>query len=309
MIYGGCAPELKRVAVKVLCQTTSATNCERNWSTFSYIHTKSRNKLKYKKLQKLVFTQYNMKLKMRHQMRRSQEEIEESFNPINLDYIFEESDALSPWIEERENPLLDGLQNSSWLPLMDTDDEDMEGRNDDDDDGDGDDGDDGDGDDGNVGFGDPNNDGNDDTASEIQTDFQPTRRYRSLIDMTTDHPSLCESSGTGSNRRRGNRHHNVPLDDASYSSVGTNFGYSGNDESSSSTHYYVPFDQYPNVTSYDQYGNDQASSYYQPSTYQDPYYQETSGGLYDYVFIQGYYQDDGQSESRGCDPPRHSTMW
>jgi hypothetical protein len=123
-MFGSCAPELQRIAVKVLSQTTSASNCERNWSTFSYIHTKTRNRLKYLKLQKLVFTFYNMKLKMRHDKRRSQEEIENSFNPINLDYIFCEVDPLAPWLEEREEPLLDGLQNSEWLPRIDSDDED-----------------------------------------------------------------------------------------------------------------------------------------------------------------------------------------
>jgi hypothetical protein len=35
-----------------------------------------------------------MKLKMRHEMRRSQEEIDASFDPINLNYIFQE-DPLS----------------------------------------------------------------------------------------------------------------------------------------------------------------------------------------------------------------------
>ena len=79
-MYGSCAPELQEIAIKVLSQTTSATNCERNWSTFSYIHTKTRNRLKYKKLQKLVYSFYNMKLKMRYNMRRSQEDIDNSFN-------------------------------------------------------------------------------------------------------------------------------------------------------------------------------------------------------------------------------------
>jgi ABC-type nitrate/sulfonate/bicarbonate transport system ATPase subunit len=50
-----------------------------------------------------------MKLQMRQQMRRSQEEIEANFNPINLNYIFQE-DLLFQWIEERENLLLDGVQ-------------------------------------------------------------------------------------------------------------------------------------------------------------------------------------------------------
>ncbi|KAF1885704.1 hypothetical protein Lal_00039552 [Lupinus albus] len=43
-----------------------------------------------------------MKLKMRTKMRRSQEKIEASFNPINFDNIFQEGNPLSEWIEERE---------------------------------------------------------------------------------------------------------------------------------------------------------------------------------------------------------------
>ncbi|XP_057958130.1 probable leucine-rich repeat receptor-like serine/threonine-protein kinase At3g14840 isoform X4 [Malania oleifera] len=113
--YGLCAPELQRIAIRVLSQTTSASNCERNWSTFSLIYTKTRNRLKYMRLQKLVFVHYNMRLKLRRTMRRSQREIEEGFNPINLNYIFEEDDPLSQLLEERETPLLDGQDNSNWL--------------------------------------------------------------------------------------------------------------------------------------------------------------------------------------------------
>ncbi|XP_058771877.1 uncharacterized protein LOC131645218 [Vicia villosa] len=123
--HGSCAPELQHLAMIVLSQTTSATNCERNWSTFSYIYTKTRNRLKYKKLHKLVFTHYNMKLRMRDKLRKTREEIEASFDPINLDYIFQE-DPLSQWIEERENPLLDGVQNAEWLPIVDTYDENVD---------------------------------------------------------------------------------------------------------------------------------------------------------------------------------------
>ncbi|CAL5379154.1 unnamed protein product [Camellia sinensis] len=122
IIHGSCAPELQKIAVKVLSQTTTLSHCERNWSTFSLIHTKTRNRLKYKKIQRLVFITYNMRLKLRHVKRSSQEEIDRSFNPINLDYIFEEDDPISPWIEERENPLLDGVDNSEWLDLVSDDD-------------------------------------------------------------------------------------------------------------------------------------------------------------------------------------------
>ncbi|GMP30914.1 hypothetical protein CsSME_00005353 [Camellia sinensis var. sinensis] len=44
IIHGSCAPELQKIAVKVLSQTTTSSHCERNWSTFSLIHTKTRNK-------------------------------------------------------------------------------------------------------------------------------------------------------------------------------------------------------------------------------------------------------------------------
>ncbi|KAL7259865.1 hypothetical protein ACSBR1_005684 [Camellia fascicularis] len=63
-----------------------------------------------------------MRLKLRHVKRNSQEEIDRSFNPINLDYIFKEDDPISPWIEEMENLLLDGVDNSKWLDLVSDDD-------------------------------------------------------------------------------------------------------------------------------------------------------------------------------------------
>ncbi|MQM00044.1 hypothetical protein Taro_032769 [Colocasia esculenta] len=47
--------DLAYVAIRVLSQTTSTTECERNWSTFGLIHTKQRNRLKSTRLEKLVF--------------------------------------------------------------------------------------------------------------------------------------------------------------------------------------------------------------------------------------------------------------
>ena len=40
MSFGSQTPELQNVAVKVLSQVTSAGSCERNWSTFEFIHSK-----------------------------------------------------------------------------------------------------------------------------------------------------------------------------------------------------------------------------------------------------------------------------
>ncbi|KAK8568925.1 hypothetical protein V6N12_007459 [Hibiscus sabdariffa] len=58
--------------------------------------------------------------------RKSAQELEMGFNPINLDNIFEEEDPLSAWIEEREDLELDSEHNFSWLPgelLNETDEE------------------------------------------------------------------------------------------------------------------------------------------------------------------------------------------
>ncbi|MQL83980.1 hypothetical protein Taro_016478 [Colocasia esculenta] len=51
---------LARIAIRILSQTTSSSQCERNWSTFSLIHTKVRNKLSATRLEKLVYCHYNM---------------------------------------------------------------------------------------------------------------------------------------------------------------------------------------------------------------------------------------------------------
>ncbi|KAE8682016.1 hypothetical protein F3Y22_tig00111276pilonHSYRG00009 [Hibiscus syriacus] len=45
---------------------------------------------------------------IRHQKRTSIDDITTSFNPINLDHIFEDVDLLSDWIQEKENALLNG---------------------------------------------------------------------------------------------------------------------------------------------------------------------------------------------------------
>ncbi|XP_058114265.1 uncharacterized protein LOC131257424 [Magnolia sinica] len=56
---------LKKLAMKILGLTCSASGCERNWSTFEAIHTKKSNRLELKKLNELVFVQYNKKLRER----------------------------------------------------------------------------------------------------------------------------------------------------------------------------------------------------------------------------------------------------
>jgi hAT family C-terminal dimerisation region len=55
MMYGGSCMELTKVAVKVLSQVSSACSCERNWSNYSFIHSKNRNRLTPARAESLVY--------------------------------------------------------------------------------------------------------------------------------------------------------------------------------------------------------------------------------------------------------------
>ncbi|PWA81484.1 hypothetical protein CTI12_AA186260 [Artemisia annua] len=60
--YGSETPELAEVAKKVLSQPISSSSAERNWSTYSYIHSVKRNRLNNKRADKLVFVHSNIRL-------------------------------------------------------------------------------------------------------------------------------------------------------------------------------------------------------------------------------------------------------
>ena len=62
------------------------------------IHTKLRNRLAMKKLYKLVYVHYNVRLRVKNLMQeRSDEDL---YNPIDLNHIFNGDDILDEWIRE-----------------------------------------------------------------------------------------------------------------------------------------------------------------------------------------------------------------
>ena len=92
-MHGSDAPNLRRIAIRILSQTASSSGCERNWSTFNLIHSKRRNRLEHERLEKLVFVHYNLHLR------------------VNLTEIFcddgDEEDPLYEWVKEAGKPVLD----------------------------------------------------------------------------------------------------------------------------------------------------------------------------------------------------------
>ncbi|XP_077232424.1 uncharacterized protein LOC143869749 [Tasmannia lanceolata] len=66
VLYGTDAPNLRSLAINFLSQTASSSGCERNWSTFNFIHSKPRNRLGYENLHNLVYVHYNTRLRLKH---------------------------------------------------------------------------------------------------------------------------------------------------------------------------------------------------------------------------------------------------
>ncbi|RWV83433.1 hypothetical protein GW17_00054960 [Ensete ventricosum] len=110
--FGGDAPHLRKVVIRVLSQTATSSGCERNWSTFALIHTKVRNRLSYRRLEKLVYVHYNMRLRLRcAELDKEPEQPE--IEPIDIHN--EDSEPMLEWVEAAENqddPLLDEAGDS-----------------------------------------------------------------------------------------------------------------------------------------------------------------------------------------------------
>ncbi|XP_010245500.1 PREDICTED: uncharacterized protein LOC104589025 [Nelumbo nucifera] len=93
--YGHCTPNLRRIALYILGLTCTSSACERNWSTFEHIHTKKRNRHDQKRLNDLVFVQYNQCLRERFLTRCA--------NPWQFDPIcFDDVDESSEWLTGRD---------------------------------------------------------------------------------------------------------------------------------------------------------------------------------------------------------------
>ena len=65
-MFGGDAPNLQKLAIKLLSQIASSSGCECNWSVFERIHTKKRNRLEHQRLNDLVYIYYNLRLQNRY---------------------------------------------------------------------------------------------------------------------------------------------------------------------------------------------------------------------------------------------------
>ena len=109
-MFGSDTPNLQRAATRLLSQCVSSSGCERNWSTFAFIHTKLRNRLSYSKLHDLVFVNYNLRLRIQRAsatVEPSEYDPASSFMELSL---YRQHSAIREWMEKgRSNgpPTLD----------------------------------------------------------------------------------------------------------------------------------------------------------------------------------------------------------
>jgi hypothetical protein len=82
----------------VLSQTSSASRREHNWFVFERIHKKKRSRSEQKRLNDLVFVQYNLRLRRNQLLNKRPDS-----DPIVLDDI----DPTSDWIAETHPPEFD----------------------------------------------------------------------------------------------------------------------------------------------------------------------------------------------------------
>ncbi|RZC29798.1 hypothetical protein D0Y65_001409 [Glycine soja] len=74
LVYDINAPILQKIALKLLAQPCSSSCCERNWSTYSFIHSLKRNKMTPHRAEDLVFVHSNLRLLSRNTPQYHQEE-------------------------------------------------------------------------------------------------------------------------------------------------------------------------------------------------------------------------------------------
>ena len=68
VVHGTSAPMLQSIALKLLGQPCSSSCCERNWSTYNFIHSMKRNKLTPQRAENLVFVHNNLRLLSRRSL-------------------------------------------------------------------------------------------------------------------------------------------------------------------------------------------------------------------------------------------------
>jgi hypothetical protein len=98
-MFSYSTPARQKLAIRLVSQCTSATGCERDWSTFAFIHTKVRNRLTYEKLHKLVYVNYNLRIQNGIDRDFRHDDDDDSFNRLMELTLVDTSNPICEWME------------------------------------------------------------------------------------------------------------------------------------------------------------------------------------------------------------------
>lgn len=102
MVAGG-ATELRKIAMRVLSKTSSASACERNWSAFAAVQTPKRNRLSSRTLNDLVYLRVNLRLQQKRIDTNYQEKVAEW---IKAEAVADDIDVVDDDIAEEDAAVL-----------------------------------------------------------------------------------------------------------------------------------------------------------------------------------------------------------
>ncbi|KAL3682936.1 hypothetical protein R1sor_000958 [Riccia sorocarpa] len=111
IVYGDGIPAMRDLAMQILGQSVTSSACERNWSSFSHIHNKKRNRLTVERVDKLVYVAFNKNISSIH--RKLERQGAKTLNK----YLRSrgKQQKIRRFVDEYEEPTKFGCDLSKWL--------------------------------------------------------------------------------------------------------------------------------------------------------------------------------------------------
>jgi hypothetical protein len=112
-MFGYSTPALQKLVIRLISQCASTTGCQRNWSTFAFIHTKVRNRLTYEKLHKLVYVNYNLRIQNNINGVSRHDDDDDPFNRLMELTLVDASNPICEWMERARSTVQSELDEES----------------------------------------------------------------------------------------------------------------------------------------------------------------------------------------------------
>jgi hypothetical protein len=112
-MFGYSTPTPQKLTMRLVSHCASAIGCKQNWSTFAFIHTKVRNRLTYKKLHKLVYVNYNLRIQNSIDGGSRHHDDDDSFNRLMELTLVDASNPIREWMERARSTVKPELDEES----------------------------------------------------------------------------------------------------------------------------------------------------------------------------------------------------